>query len=219
MVDIIRYQVSAGKELSEITEMMCDHCLAPDTSSRLGIGCDNMTILVVAFLHGRTKEEWYSWISDRVKNSIGYETPNCPPQLYSPSRIKSFQERQEAIEASEKRQETTDHRDRAIGLARFLSSQGVGGAIHSFEFPGDGSGNDTIGIRFEPEHKQLDAQTDESEQDMDDDSGEATSPIHDDLKSSDTPVEQLPSQPGGDAPASVVKIEGSLDSSEDPFKN
>lgn len=219
VVDMIRYQVFQGTELSEITEMMCDHCLAPDTSSRLGIGCDNMTILVVALLHGRTKAEWYSWVADRVKNRIGYETPYYRPQLYSPSRIKSFQERQEAIAASEKRQESTDHHDHAVGIAHFLSSQGVGGTIRSFSFPDDGKG---VGYAWDP---QPDAQTNESEHDVDDDethldeSGKATSPTNDDLKSSDTPVEQLPSQPGGDAPASVAKIEGSLDSSEDPFKN
>jgi protein phosphatase 2C family protein 2/3 len=227
VVDIIRYQVSEGKELSEITEMMCDHCLAPDTSSRLGIGCDNMTILIVALLHGRTKEEWYSWITDRVKNRIGYETPDCPPQLYSPSRIKSFHERQEAIEASEKRQkESSDrHDDHALGLARFLSSHGVGGSIHTFHIGGDKKNNVAYSWDGQPQPKRLDAQTNESQHDMDDDethldeSGEVTSPINDDLKSSDTPVEQLPSQLGGDAPPSVAKIEGSLDSSEDPFKN
>lgn len=224
VVDIIRYQVSEGKELSEITEMMCDYCLAPDTSSRIGIGCDNMTILVVALLHGRSKEEWYSWITDRVKNRIGYETPDSPPQLYSPSRIKTFHERQEAIEASEKRQkESTDHQENALGIAHFLASHGVGGSIHTFQIGGDKKNN--VAYQWDGQPKHQDAQTNESEHDMDDDethldeSGEVTSPINDELKSSDTPVEQLPSQPGGDAPPSVATIEGSLDSSEDPFKN
>jgi protein phosphatase 2C family protein 2/3 len=74
--------------------MICDHCLAPDTSH--GVGTDNMTFLVVAILGGRTKEEWYSWITDRVKRNYGYETPTAHPQLYAEFRLKNFKARQEA---------------------------------------------------------------------------------------------------------------------------
>jgi protein phosphatase 2C family protein 2/3 len=102
VVDFVRYQVSVGKELSEICEMMCDHCLAPDTSSGAGIGCDNMTVLIVAILNGRTKEEWYSWVTDRVNRKYGYDTPSTPPQLYAQSRLNSFRARQDAIEARER---------------------------------------------------------------------------------------------------------------------
>lgn len=97
-VDFVRRQVAEGKELSEICEMMCEHCLAPDTSSGAGIGCDNMTILIVAILHGRTKEEWYTWVTDRVNSNYGYETPTSPPQLYAQSRLMSFRARREAME-------------------------------------------------------------------------------------------------------------------------
>ncbi|KIL62948.1 hypothetical protein M378DRAFT_734992 [Amanita muscaria Koide BX008] len=102
VVDIVRYEISKGKELGEITELICDHCLAPDEQAKDMIGCDNMTILIVAILHGRTKEEWYSWIADRVKNKYGYETPSALPELYSPSRLMAFRARQEALEARNK---------------------------------------------------------------------------------------------------------------------
>ena len=95
MVNFVRYQVSEGKELTEIGEMICDHCLAPDTNSWVGMGCDNMTLLVVAITHGRSKEEWYAWIADRVKNSYGYETPSTPPQLYGQSRLMAFRANKE----------------------------------------------------------------------------------------------------------------------------
>ena len=259
VVDVIRYEVSEGKELAEITELICDHCLAPDTTSRLGIGCDNMTILIVALLHNRTKEEWCSWITDRVKNSIGYETPNSLPQLYSPNRIKSFRARQEAIEAHEKSLHQDDKSDPSTlsGVARVLGKPGtISFVTHSplFDlamFARDDAKDDSDeedqkeempGDHDEEEHKEempgghLDDddltkkpkdQIDESEQDMEDgerhpdESGDVTSPGHfvnGDLKASVAPVEQLPSQPGGDAPASVAKIEGLLDSSEDPLK-
>ncbi|KAJ7095887.1 phosphatase 2C-like domain-containing protein [Mycena belliarum] len=102
VVNFIRYQVSEGKNLTEIGEMMCEHCLAPDTSSGAGIGCDNMTILIVALLHGRTKEEWAAWVTDRVKNDYGYKTPSTLPQLYAQSRLMSFKVRREAQEARDR---------------------------------------------------------------------------------------------------------------------
>ncbi len=102
VVDFVRYQASEGKELTEICEMMCDHCLAPDTTSGVGIGCDNMTVLIVAITHGRSKEEWYEWIKDRVKTEHGYVTPSTLPQLYSQSRLLSYKARREAQEARER---------------------------------------------------------------------------------------------------------------------
>ncbi|KAG1734768.1 phosphatase 2C-like domain-containing protein [Suillus occidentalis] len=81
VVDFVRLRVSEGLELKEIGETMCEYCLAPDTLSTSGIGCDNMTVLIVALLHGRTKQEWYDRIKDRVKNCYGivYLTPNAIP--------------------------------------------------------------------------------------------------------------------------------------------
>jgi len=82
--------------------MMFDHCLAPDTTSGAGIGCDNMTILIVAITHGRTKEEWYQWLKVRVETDYGYKTPSTLPQLYSQSRLLSYRARREAQDARER---------------------------------------------------------------------------------------------------------------------
>jgi len=98
VVNVVRRQVSEGKELTEIGEMICDHCLAPDTTSGAGIGCDNMTVLIVAITHGRSKEEWYTWIADRVKNNYGYETPSALPQLYAQSRLMAFRANKEVYD-------------------------------------------------------------------------------------------------------------------------
>jgi len=84
---------------------MCEHCLAPDTTSRTGIGCDNMTILIVAVLNGRTKEEWYSWVSDRVQQGYGYETPREVHQLYSQSRLAMYQTRRDNLAARRQKEE------------------------------------------------------------------------------------------------------------------
>lgn len=34
-----------------------------------------MTICIVALLNGRTKDEWYTWVKDRVEKQVGWETP------------------------------------------------------------------------------------------------------------------------------------------------
>ena len=102
VVDIIRLRVSEGKELGEIGEEICEHCLAPDTSSGTGIGCDNMTVLIVAILNGKTKQEWYDWIADRVKTGYGFSTPNTIPQIYSPARLMAYKARREAQEERER---------------------------------------------------------------------------------------------------------------------
>lgn len=140
VVDFIRYQVSEGKELTEINEMIFDHILAPDTTSGAGIGCDNMTLLIVAITHGRSQNEWYQWITKRVKSKHGYDTPSTVPQLYAQSRVQSFRARQEAIEAREKLRQTNkpaetgtllDNEDflRRYGLTVTTISGGLGGGI------------------------------------------------------------------------------------------
>lgn len=66
VVDIVRRSVANGKELKDICEDLMDRCLAPDSDTG-GIGCDNMTVCVVALLNGRTKEEWYEWIKENIE--------------------------------------------------------------------------------------------------------------------------------------------------------
>lgn len=105
VVDVIRLLVSQGKTLPEICEEICELCLAPDTDGRGGIGCDNMTILIIATLHGRTIDEWYSWVTDRTKRKYGYNTPEELPQLYANSALIAFRARREAYEARQRERE------------------------------------------------------------------------------------------------------------------
>lgn len=53
-----------------------DNCLASNSETG-GVGCDNMTMLIVGFLNGKTKEEWYDEIAKRVANGDG---PCAPPE-------------------------------------------------------------------------------------------------------------------------------------------
>ena len=93
VIDVVRRQVAERKELTEIAEGLCDRCTAPDSDIGGGIGCDNMTFMVVAVLNGRTKEQWYDWMVDRVEKKHGYDTPETLPQIYAPNRIRAAQER------------------------------------------------------------------------------------------------------------------------------
>jgi len=67
VIDFVRRGISEHKELDTICEELMDRCLAPD-SDWGGVGCDNMTAMVVAIKGDRTKEEWYNWIADKVKS-------------------------------------------------------------------------------------------------------------------------------------------------------
>jgi protein phosphatase 2C family protein 2/3 len=84
VINFVRRKLHERKDLCEIGELLCDYCVYPeaDYSGVIPIGSDNMTVLVVAILNGRTKEEWYSWIHDRVESNYGYATPANFPLLY-----------------------------------------------------------------------------------------------------------------------------------------
>jgi len=124
VVDFVRLKIFEGQELNKIGEMLCDHCLAPesvsvdhlpcaevycsdckdlDNSGRTGTGCDNMTVIIVAILNGRAKDEWYTWITDRVKENYGYKTPRSLPRIYPEHKLKSFQAERERKEERDRR--------------------------------------------------------------------------------------------------------------------
>lgn len=81
VVDIVRRAVANGDELGKICEDLMVKCLATDSETG-GIGCDNMTVVVVALLGGRTVEEWQAWVKDRVDNKIGRDTPESIPDIF-----------------------------------------------------------------------------------------------------------------------------------------
>ncbi|KAF9454703.1 PP2C-domain-containing protein [Macrolepiota fuliginosa MF-IS2] len=274
VVDFVRYQVYEGKDLIEIGKSICDYCLAPDTASGAGIGCDNMTVLIVALLQGRTKEEWYTWMKDRVENQYGHATPSSLPQLYSQSRMMSFKARMEAMANRGSTRGFQDDSDHPLGflagtgLSGFARVLGSTGGI-SFH-PGSGIMNDNGQLMFgqddsdeeeeEPEvttnassffsqtfslggradspdpTQQLKARLDEFERDLDEEGDATMSDVTEekgehgeaspspkvlpngDAKVAVPPVQQLSSQPDGDAASPAVKAEGFLDASEDPLK-
>ncbi|KAG0322474.1 Protein phosphatase 2C 2 [Dissophora globulifera] len=70
VVEFVRKSISEHVALETICEMTMDHCLASD-SGMTGVGCDNMTMVVVAILNGKTMEEWYEHVTKRVAVRLG----------------------------------------------------------------------------------------------------------------------------------------------------
>jgi protein phosphatase PTC2/3 len=116
VVDFVRREIAQEKPLGQICENIMEHCLAPDTHGAQGIGCDNMTILIVAILNGKTEEEWYAMIRDRVASKFGYDTPETPPQIYSAARLMSWRTRRANVEALEREEEEHKTRERSNPL-------------------------------------------------------------------------------------------------------
>ncbi|MCJ1379098.1 Protein phosphatase 2C 2 [Xylographa soralifera] len=75
VVEFVRRGIAARQELHKICENMMDNCLASNSETG-GVGCDNMTMIVIALLRGKTKDEWYKQIAERVANGDG---PCAPP--------------------------------------------------------------------------------------------------------------------------------------------
>ncbi|CAO3695316.1 unnamed protein product [Rhizopus stolonifer] len=64
VVDFVRFKLCNQKSLGTICEELMDFCLA-ETDNFQGIGCDNMTVIIVAFLRKRTPKAWYEWMASK----------------------------------------------------------------------------------------------------------------------------------------------------------
>ena len=82
VVNIIRYQILLGATLTQACTFMCNACVAPYPT--LGVGTDNITIIVVAFLQGRMRMEWMEWITEQVRSTPG--PPSVIPQNFGKSK-------------------------------------------------------------------------------------------------------------------------------------
>ncbi|KAJ0107054.1 hypothetical protein J7T55_006932 [Diaporthe amygdali] len=76
VTEFVRRGIAAKQDLDKICENMMDNCLASNSETG-GVGCDNMTMIVIGFLRGRSKEEWYDEVAKRVANGDG---PCAPPE-------------------------------------------------------------------------------------------------------------------------------------------
>ncbi|CAO3652309.1 unnamed protein product [Cunninghamella echinulata] len=79
VVDYIRYELKQKRTLKEICENIMDFCLA-ESGDMTGIGCDNMTIMVIAFLRKKTTQQWYEWMANKsnIKDPPVRRAPKLP---------------------------------------------------------------------------------------------------------------------------------------------
>ena len=62
-----------------------------------------MTLMIIALLHGRTPEQWYAWMKERVEKGVGKKVPSELPTLYSVTRIMNFKARKAEYDERQKR--------------------------------------------------------------------------------------------------------------------
>src|SRR5271169_5146562 len=74
VIEFVRRGIAERQELHKIAENLMDNCLAPSSDGG-GYGCDNMTVIIVALLHRKSKDEWYDTVIQRVKNKDGPVAP------------------------------------------------------------------------------------------------------------------------------------------------
>lgn len=211
VVDSIRRMIHDGIELTKVCEILMDLCLSP--SSRTVIGCDNMTIVVVALLNGRTKEEWYAWVKDRVARQYGYDTPLRLPRIF-PHTVDEDEHDGAGLAGSTgplgfllaKLEE-----ERA-GMNR--GDRGLGRGSHLLEQDGDDMSDpdEDDAADWSPVHRHFGKLEDK---DLLDD--EPPLPPLDAKLTKEQP-QLVPLPPSGDAPSGAVKVEGLMDTSESPFK-
>ncbi|KAJ2739700.1 Protein phosphatase 2C 2, partial [Coemansia sp. BCRC 34301] len=72
VVQFVHAKIAAGRKLDKICEEMMDECMAGESEVG-GVGCDNMTVVIVALLNGKTEEEWYAHVK-KVADEVGLKT-------------------------------------------------------------------------------------------------------------------------------------------------
>jgi len=84
VVDFVRREIAQGHPLDRVCESLMERCLAPDSEIG-GVGCDNMTVIIVGVLNGKSRDEWYEKIKKRVgdaatTDSLGNTVIPDPPR-------------------------------------------------------------------------------------------------------------------------------------------
>ncbi|KAI7824287.1 phosphatase 2C-like domain-containing protein [Kickxella alabastrina] len=74
VAQFVHAKVVEGKKLDQICEDMMDRCLASE-SELGGVGCDNMTVVIVAILNGKTEEEWYAHVKNVAEETNMKSSP------------------------------------------------------------------------------------------------------------------------------------------------
>ncbi|WPH01917.1 protein phosphatase 2C protein 1 [Acrodontium crateriforme] len=149
VVEFVRRGIAAKQELHSICENMMDNCLASNSETG-GVGCDNMTMIIIGLLNGKTKEEWYNMIGERVANGDG----PCAPPEYAEFRGPGIHHRFD--DSPDDYEMDMDQRTRMLGTGR-------GGRIILL---GDGTEIHTGGMHDDDGDVDMEDREDEEEKDL-----------------------------------------------------
>lgn len=99
-VDFIRYRLGTRMEPEKVCEELMTTCLSPDCQMG-GLGCDNMTVILVCFLHGKTWEEYCAKIASTCE-------PTLDSYLQRNEDEEEDEDRQEALTVAENNRQQTE---------------------------------------------------------------------------------------------------------------
>lgn len=93
VINFIRQEIiNTSGDLGKICELLMDKCLAP-SCDYAGLGCDNMTVIIVALLkEHKTKEDWVASVKNTVEKNGMMKNPNDPYEIEKVDPIKDDSE-------------------------------------------------------------------------------------------------------------------------------
>ncbi|KIW05420.1 uncharacterized protein PV09_03930 [Verruconis gallopava] len=193
VVEFVRRGIAAGQELHAICENLMDNCLASNSDTG-GVGCDNMTVVIVALLNGKTKDEWYKMVADRVANGDG----PCAPPEYAEFRGPGIRHRYDDSPEDFDMDMMHDHHGRA-GVRAFAASLG-----NRIILLGDGTEINTN----DPDADMFDHADDDEDHDLEHQVHKGISSDEDDEADEEAVRKQREGTPGPDSKAvAETKIE------------
>lgn len=60
VVSFIHQEIRAKHDLRTAIQKLMDACLSDEAKK---LGCDNMTVIIIAFFNHRSSKDWYHWIA------------------------------------------------------------------------------------------------------------------------------------------------------------
>ncbi|KAJ1940992.1 Protein phosphatase 2C 2, partial [Linderina pennispora] len=93
----VHEMVAKGLKLPQVCEELMDRCLASE-SELGGVGCDNMTVVIVGLLNGKTEDEWYAHVKSIYdETDVKVSTEINRPQGAAAAEIDEASERVNAV--------------------------------------------------------------------------------------------------------------------------
>ncbi|OMH79952.1 Protein phosphatase 2C-like protein [Zancudomyces culisetae] len=100
VVEFVRRHIALGLKLESICESLMMSCLATE-NELTGIGCDNMSVVLIGILHGKTVEQWYDHIKADYIAAHGVPEPlGSDQRLEHAEYVEQIEEVSSSISAS-----------------------------------------------------------------------------------------------------------------------